>query len=91
MHSTNRNPPLPHSDQEDPLQDTLAHDDADLDLPGQEALVEAFMAGLSKKVDNESRSLLQLLFTLLDSSLNHRQTKAMSLPDARKRCLISEA
>mmetsp|Transcript_55566 Transcript_55566/g.116267 ORF Transcript_55566/g.116267 Transcript_55566/m.116267 type:complete len:101 (-) Transcript_55566:31-333(-) len=40
------------------------NDYEDMDVPDQEALMDAFMAGLAKESDSDFRSLSQLLATL---------------------------
>jgi len=72
-------------------------DDADFELPDGKALVEAFMAGMAKEVDNDYRTLSQLLATLPDPSKSADPSKtvlraeAMSFSEARTKGLVPEA
>ncbi len=72
-------------------------DDADFELPDGKALVEAFMAGMAKEVDNDYRTLSQLLVTLPDPSKSADPSKtvlraeAMSFSEARTKGLVPEA
>ena len=76
---------LPHDNTPDPF------DDADLQLPDGKALVEAFMSGLVKEVDNEYRGLSQLLETLPDPSKSRAVAEAMSFREATSKGLVPEA
>ncbi len=66
-------------------------DEADFELPDGKTLVEAFMAGMAKEVDNEYRSLSQLLATLADLSKSVLWAEAMSFSEARTKRLVPEA
>jgi hypothetical protein len=46
--------------------------------------MDAFLAGPSKEIDCDFSSLLQLLATLPNPSLNHVEVDAMSYTDARE-------
>ena len=62
-----------------------------MDIPDQQALMAAFMAGLAKESDSDFKGLSQLLATLPDPSQSPRHAEAMSGTDARDRGLIPEA
>ncbi len=64
-------------------------DDADFKLPNGNTLVEAFMAGLAKEVDNDYRGLSKLLASLPDPSASHSQPEALSYYEARSKGLVS--
>jgi hypothetical protein len=66
-------------------------DDADFELPDGKTLMEAFMAGMAKEVDNEYRSQSQLLATLPDPSKSVLRAEAMSFSEARTKGLAPEA
>jgi hypothetical protein len=61
--------PFPLDIPDDPCQDP--NDDADFELPDQQELMDAFMAGLAKESDPDFRRLLQLLSKLPDLSQSH--------------------
>ncbi len=65
------------------------HDPPDFELPDQQALFDAFMAGLSTESNNDFHCLSDLLATLPDPS--HADVEAMSVTEARERDLIPEA
>jgi hypothetical protein len=74
------------------------NDDADFEPPEQEslqdALIHAFLAGLSKESDTDFCSLSQLIATLPDPSQSHwavEPVEAVSVTDAKERGLIPEA
>ena len=64
-------------------------DDADFELPDGNTLVEAFMAGLAKEVDNDYKGLSKLLASLPDPSASHSQPEALSYSEARSKGLVS--
>ena len=64
-------------------------DDADFELSNGNTLVEAFMAGLAKAVDNDFRGLSNLLASLPDPSASHSQPEALSYSEARSKGLVS--
>ena len=66
-------------------------DTADFDLPDQQALIDAFTAGLCKESQHDFRSLSTLLATLPDPSTNHGPVEAIPVTEARVRGLIPEA
>jgi hypothetical protein len=68
---------LPNNSAQDPF------DDAEFDLPDGKELVEGFMAGLAKEVDNEYSGLSQLLATLPDPSKSLSQAEALSFSEDR--------
>jgi hypothetical protein len=74
---------------DDPLPDP--YDAADFDLPDQQALIDAFMAGLSKESQYDFRGLSALLATLPDPSLSHGLVEALSVTEAREKSLIPQA
>ncbi len=73
--------------------DTLSdqNNDADFELPDQNTLIHAFLAGLSKESATDLRSLSQLLATLPDSSQSSREVEARSVTDAREHGFRQEA
>ena len=66
-------------------------DAADMELPDQQDLIHAFMAGLCKESEHDCRGLSALLSKLPDPSLSHGQVEAMPVTEARERRLIPEA
>jgi hypothetical protein len=74
---------IPDDPQPDP------HDEEDFNLPDQQALTDAFFAGLSKESDTDYHGLSKLLETLPDP--NPIQVEALSVRDAREKGLIPEA
>ena len=62
-------------------------DDADFELPNGNTLVEAFMAGLAKEVDNDYRGLSNLLASLPDPSASHSQPEALYAFEMHLICL----
>jgi hypothetical protein len=76
---------LPDDSDQDPCYD------ADFELPDGKTLMEAFMAGMAKEVDNEYRSLSQLLAPLPDPSKSVLLAEAMSFSEARTKGLLPEA
>ena len=67
-------------------------DDAvDLELPDQQDLIQAFMAGLCKESEYDCRGLSALLSKLPDPSQSPGQVEAMPVTEARERGLIPEA
>ncbi len=83
----------PHATPQDMLDDQGPDPDdaADLELPDQQDLIDAFMAGLCKESQHDCRGLSALLSTLPDPSLSHGQVEAMPVTEARERGLIPEA
>jgi hypothetical protein len=67
------------------------NDDADMDIPDQQALLDAFMAGLCKESDSDFRSLSTLLATLPDPTGTHGEVESMSFAEATARGCIPEA
>ncbi len=57
-------------------------DDADFELPYGKALVEAFMASMAKEVNNDYRTLSQLLATLPDPSTSADPSKTVLRAEA---------
>ena len=49
-----------------------------MDIPDQQALMDAFMAGLAKESDSDFRSLSSLLATLPDPTGTHGEVESMS-------------
>jgi hypothetical protein len=66
-------------------------DVADFELPDQQGLIDAFMAGLYKESQHDCRGLSALLAKLPDPSLSHGQVEAMLVNEARERGLIPKA
>jgi hypothetical protein len=59
-------------------------DNADFELPDQQALIDAFTAGLCKESQHDFRSLSTLLATLPDPSLSHSHVEAIPVTKARE-------
>jgi hypothetical protein len=66
------------------------HDEAEFDLPDGEAMIQQFLAGLAKEVDNEYRGLSSLLATL-PVPIGGAQPEALSAAEARSQGLVPEA
>ena len=64
-------------------------DAADFELPDQQELIDAFMAGLCKESQHDCSGLSALLAKLPDPSLSHGQVEAMPVTEARERGLTS--
>jgi hypothetical protein len=62
-----------------------------MDIPDQQALLDAFMAGLCKESDSDFRSLSTLLATLPDPTGTHGEVESMSFAEATARGCIPEA
>ena len=64
-----------------------------MDIPDQQALLDAFMAGLCKESDSDFRSLSTLLATLPDPTGTHGEVESMSFKfaEATARGCIPEA
>lgn len=66
------------------------HDEAEFELPDGEAMIEQFLAGLAKEVDNEYRGLSSLLANL-PVPIGGAQPEALSAAEARSQGLVPEA
>ena len=62
-----------------------------MDIPDQQALMDAFMAGLAKESDSDYRSLSTLLATLPDPTGTHAEVESMSFAEATARGCIPAA
>ena len=58
------------------------HDEAEFELPDGEAMIQQFLAGLAKEVDNEYRGLSSLLANL-PVPIGGAQPEALSAAEAR--------
>ena len=69
------------------------HDVEDFEMPDQHALIQSFLAGLSKESDNDFRGLSQLLEQLPDPTQTDgmAEVEAMAGTEAKDRGLIPEA
>ena len=65
------------------------HDEEDFNLPDQQALIDAFLAGLAKESNTDYHGLSKLLETLPDP--NPTQVEALSVREAREKDLIPKA
>jgi len=69
---------------------TDPHDEAEFELPDGEAMIEQFLAGLAREVDNEYRGLSSLLANL-PVPIGGAQAEALCAVEARSQGLVPEA